>query len=486
MYRHPSRKKELIRRIAVYAVMSASVLAIVAALLLMVQGYRLNREDGRIEQGGLLQFDSRPAGAAVTINGVQIGARTAAKTSVNAGQHAVTMVRDGYKTWQKTVEVLPGSVVWLNYARLIPTVLAPEHVADMPAVSASLRSPDSRRLLVKEEPSTPVLTLFDLSRAQPERRTLELPATSFTAPAEGATQRFMFHAWDSSSRFVLVKHIYDDAALEWLLVDTQNSMQIKNLTKLLGVAMSEVVFHGDDNNVLFVQTGDTVRRVNVSAATMSGPIVSGVESFRVYEQTFLTYVTKQDEAGSRSVGYYKDGADAPQTVRTISDDGKPQLHLALAKYFNEQYIAITHGETVEILKGPLPENNHPSSLKEVARLTQPGGVATIETRNHGRFIVMQTGARLHIYDVELQKSSITTLKGDATNARTVRWIDDYMFWSALDGKLRLYEFDGANQSEIMTIVPDQEVVVSQDNAFLYAVTKVDAKYHLTRVRLLPN
>ena len=126
MYRQPSKHKVLMQRIVVYSLMTLSVIGLVVVLVFVMLGYQFNSDDGKIEQGGLVQFDSQPSGAEVTIDGAAFSTRTASKTTMTAGQHYITMNREGYTPWQKSITVVPGSVLWLNYTRLVPTELEPE------------------------------------------------------------------------------------------------------------------------------------------------------------------------------------------------------------------------------------------------------------------------------------------------------------------------------------------------------------------------
>jgi hypothetical protein len=51
--------------------------------------------------------------------------------------------------------------------------------------------------------------------------------------------------------------------------------------------------------------------------------------------------------------------------------------------------------------------------------------------------------------------------------------------------LRLYEFDGANQRDIMAVTGGQMVTLSRNGTYLYSIGKsTDGQYHLQRVRLI--
>ena len=82
MFRRPSKKQLLIRRVIVSVVMTLAVLVIVTGTILFVLGYRLDSGKGRLEQNALIQFDSVPGTAYISIDGKVIGSRTATKQSL--------------------------------------------------------------------------------------------------------------------------------------------------------------------------------------------------------------------------------------------------------------------------------------------------------------------------------------------------------------------------------------------------------------------
>lgn len=485
MYRQSSRRKEILRRTLVYGVMCLSIASLVVVLLFIILGYRFNRTDGRIEQGGLLQFDTRPSGADVTLDGTILGSRTASKATVSSGQHAVTMTRSGYLPWQKTVNVAAGSIVWLDYARLIPTELKTEAVANFTQVAGSLASFDAKWMAVKEDTSTPVINLVDISRESVRQSTLEIPASAYTASATEKLQSFTLEAWDPGNRYILVKHMYNTDQVEWLIVDTQNVAQTVNLTKLLGVSMSKVLFSNASSNTLFVQVGTDVRKVEISAATLSRPLVTNVAEFWLYDRSTIVFTTTiSSETGTRTAGYYEDGAEKPHVLKTFTDDGKAPLKVALGKYFDEPYVALAYGEKVDIYRGKMPSGQADvSTMTLETTFTQVGGVDYLEIRNNGRFIVAQKAGEYQVYDNELKQLNKTTLK-DVVDSRKLNWLDGYYAWSDHGGTLRLYEFDGANQHDIMPVLSGQAATLAQDGTFLYGFkTGEDKVFSLVRTRL---
>lgn len=487
MYRQPSKRKVILQRTVVYGLMSIAVALLVTILILVMLGYQLNQA-GRIEQGGLVQFESRPTGANVSIDNMTFGSQTNTKATLAAGGHFIKMERNGYRPWQKSVNVIPGSVLWLNYARLIPTELKQTHVAEFSTVSSSASSDDNKWMVIKEDPGTPLLRLADLTQDKVKISDLQIPVESFTPPASGKTQSFIIEKWDQDNRYVLVKHVRDDTKVEWLVVDTRDVANTKNVTAQLGITAKKIEFSRDNSQILFALTDtNDVRRIDLGQATMSGPLLTGVADFSLFEKTIAYTGLINPDTKARGVGYLEEGAKQPRVVRSYTDDGTLPLHIRIGKYFDDTYVAIGYGGTVDILTGKLPRDEEASLLKTESTMTLKGGVDYLSVKTNGRFVVAQSGSAFNVYDLELKKMSTTETPGTSAATKEFDWIDSYMPWSDRDGTLRFYEFDGANQQAIMPVIPGQSVTLSQNGKYVYGLSKQDdGKVHLSRVQLLLN
>jgi len=481
MYRPSSKRKELLRRIAVYSLMTFAVIGLVTLLIFMTLGYRYNQDEGLV-QTGLVQFGSQPGGANVTIDSRDFGSRTPSKASLEEGSHHITMQRDGYRQWQKSIDVVGGAVLWLNYARLFPTDLKPANVASFPTVSSTAVSPDAKWMALAEDPASSTLRLIDLSHDSAiEPVALALPATLYTAPAEGESQRFELTKWDPSSRFVLVKHTYG-AQHEWLVVDTQDIGSSQNITKLLGVNASEVIFSVNNASILYARVDNTVRRIDRGSATISRPLVENVAEFSLYGENVILFTLQPNATtGKRDVGYYRGDDEKTYVVGSYADFEGTPADIAISQYFGDTYVAVSHENKVDIFTGDL---DHPDELERVASTKINGGAQHLSMVTAGRFVIAQHGPAYVVYDLELKKSTTTQLKGTGDVAQELRWLDGYSIWSDRDGVLRVYEFDGANQQEVMKVTPGFNVTLGPGERYLYGITQSEGKSHLTRVKMI--
>ena len=486
MYHPPSPKRQLIQRILIYGLMTIAVVGLVTALALFMVGYRFNSDDGSFKQGGLVQFASRPSGANITINGNDFGARTSTKATLTTGSHFITMNRPGYHEWQKTVQIEAGDILWLNYTRFVPTELDTSSVAKLSAATSTATSPNNETYAIWQAANRPVVTLADIRRDKVEVEDIELPEDIYSQPEDPKTQRFKLETWDPSSRYLLIKHSFDGTH-EWLVVDTDDPERTRNITELLAVDAEKIVFSYDSRDVVYALIDNDVRMINLSAVTLSRPLLSDVAEFAVESSEMLSYVGQFDaKTEERTVGYYKVGSESTQALETYQDDGKKSLHVALGEYYDEQYQAVAYGSELKITKGELsPDREVDDALETIIDLKVPGNINHLSFKTSGRFVVAQTDEAFSVYDMELKKHTTTPLKGDAKVTKELVWLDNYHAASDRSGQLRTYEFDGANQHNLMEVVPGFGMTYGPDAEYVYGITQDENKaYHLSRTKLV--
>lgn len=463
--------------------MTVSVISLVTVLVFVMRGYQFNEDQGQIVQGGLVQFDSVPSGANVTIDGAEFKSYTPSKTIIASGQHTITMNREGYMTWQKTVDVMPGGILWLNYARLIPYNLDSVSVADFSQVSSTTVSKDQKTMAIKEIASDGGIQLADLTGEKVKMTKIEIPSNIYTKPTSGKTHAFSLVNWSHDSRYIIVNHTFNDNKQEWIIVDSKDVGASQNITQLLDIDASKVVFSGNNNKILYALIGTDVRLIDLNKATISRPLVANVAEFSIYDDSTVVFTsTISSETKKRSVGFYKEGTEKAQIIRNYAGSASTPFKLAIGKYYSDTYFAIAEGEKIEILKGDI---NNPSVAQQVDTETIAGGAEYLSIVTDGRFVIAQNGATYVTHDLESSKSATTLLKGKSAVTKELRWIDNYSVVSDRDGVARLYEFDGTNQHDIMPVVSGLDVTLSPNSTYLYGISKsAEGKYHLSRVKLV--
>ena len=483
MHQSSSRRRQLVARTLIYAFMTLSVLAIVTALMLVISGYSYSRQDGLV-QGGLLQFATTPSGATVTLDETRLSSRTPNKSSVDARSHNVRMDLNGYRPWQKSITIQAGEVGWLSYARLIPSDIKTESLRTFPKLASSLVSKSGHWIAVQEDAASPAITLANIESASVKYTSLTIPAAALTATTV-PVQAFTLEAWSENSAFLLVKRVYDGNKTEWLVVDRADPEKTINITTALAINPAKVVFGDTNGRNLYVQTDDIVRKIDLDAKTISRPLATNVAEFSVFNKTTLTYITKPDplKDNQRHVAYVTDGLEAEQILWSYPA-ATPNLRVAFSDYYGKHYVAVTHGTQLELFTGTLPRGNTKANLQAVMLATLNDAPLNLEVSRTSRFVVVQLHGGFTTYDIELRKTDTTVFTQPATVQRPLQWLDDYTIWNDRANMMRFYEFDGANQQNIMPIVEGQAATLSADNKYVYGFSPAHDGVVLTRAKLI--
>ena len=484
MHRHTSKHKKRAQLAFVYLLMIIAVVTTVAVLILVIQGYRFNRFDGKVEQGGLVQFDSRPSGATVGVDDMQLANKTASKITLSAGPHTVTMSRDGYTTWTKTVNVKAGSVLWLNYTRLFPTSPSVTTQTTYDAFTGALVSPDRKKLAVFAEPSNPAMYVTPLDDDKPTTRRVVINAAAITSATDVASVSYSLVAWDHDGRYVIVKHAFDNTT-EYLTVDTQNG-DTRNITKLLGVSISRVEYAlGDSSSVYLLNVDHQVRRGDLNASTLSGPLLTNIADFAQADRSTLTYETLLGDKSARSVGYLTSGASAPRIVRTVTDDGTRTLKLRIGAYYGDRFFAIAYGDVTNIYDADVPSSDASNApkLTPVTSLKTTGGVSYLGfSPTDNRFVYAQQSTSAATYDLEVGTASSVKFQGNTS--RELDWIDEFHIGSTAGGVAYFYDFDGTNGQLAASSAIDAPMTISNNDKYMYYLAPSDTKVLLKRIQLI--
>ncbi len=460
MHDNTSRKRQLIQRSFIYGVMTVAVIVAVVVCLLLVLGYRFNRSDGRLEQTALLQFDSFPSGARVGIDNKWQGFNTPNKKTVKQGQHTIAIERDGYRQWAQSTYIKAGTVVWFNYARLVPNSVTTETVHTFPTLTSVKASPDHKWIAIKTDPSDLSLDLVDISNEKtPKFSQVKLPAKLVSKPG-----RFTIAEWDFGSRYILLKHTLANGTIQFIEVDRTQPAEARNISRQLGLKITQAHLAGNSGNILFILSQGDLRKADLGAGTISQPLVSDVNNFKLYQADTLAYTGEKD--GRQVAGIYKDGSKEPVIVRQFSKGLKVPLQVTTSSYFGDNYLAVSHDKKIEIIKDPLSGGTR----KTFARFNFQPGVKWLDFSSNGRFLIAQNGNHLASYDLEYKKLFNINLPVSHTpSKKPIDWLDDYHLWSDGDGALHMLDFDGSNSQIITDVLPGFDVTLSSNEKRLFSI-----------------
>lgn len=484
MYKRPTKQQQLRQRITMFTIMIVSIVFLVTAIVLSLLGYRLDGDNGRLEQGALVQFDSIPASARISIDDQATTVQTPSKRSVMAGVRKFTLERDQYRSWSKTLDLAAGTLTWLDYVRLVPNTIPTEVVREYSAVTTMKASPDRRSLLVQTDSSRQVFQKVAIQDREVRFSDLVLPAELYSqSAAPGITHRFTLDEWDESGRYVLVRHDFNESN-EWLVVDTESVGRSQNVSRLLGTNFSELQFSGTSGNVLYGLTDGILRKVDLSTATTSRALVSGVASFELYDTNVVTYIGRDPVSGVTVAGLYRDG-DTEPVILERGETAETNLAIDTSRHYNDRYISIAKDRQVTVYRGSFPTSSRDLSSLEIVEIISVGGaVSRLNFSPEGDYVVAQTGAGFVSYEVEHDRLNRVLFPGDDVQIQNLRWLDKAYLWAVLDNKLMTREFDGNYAHSLMPAMEGLDVSLSPNGRFMYAMTQTPTGYALKRATMI--
>jgi hypothetical protein len=436
MYQHFNTRRRLIKRIIAYFFMVSAIIVGVAGATVWIMGYRFDLEEQAIGRISLLQFQTTPGGAQIYVNDNQLNFRTPGRDdSIKPGANSIKYALDGYRDWNKIVNLRPAEVRWLNYARLVPNEIKTEPIADFSGYHQALNSPNGNWILLHQLPTDRNFKLIDISDPQNIRITDLVVPDSILGLATGT---FEIIEWDSNSSHILLQRNLDSGS-EIIRLDRREVNSSVNLTRLFGATIADPHFLNNDSNIVFGLTESAaLRRFEINSKTISVPLVSNVSSYRIYGDGKLSYVATKDEKQIVGVRYKDD-----DFILREYDLAQP-TYVNFVHYYRTDYLAIARDGVITIIDSPLNKNPNGEIVIET-----PAGVDWLMHSGGGRFIVAGRGENLVSYDLETNESFNFNLGGLSGKPK---WVDDYHLYFIADGKMVMSEFDGANMETLFSAV----------------------------------
>ena len=495
MYQKKNRKKEIVRRTFVYATMVTTLVVALCVLLFMMLGYRFNPAMRTVEQAGLVQYNSFPRGAKVSIDSVDLDV-TPAKNMVMPGQHQFSMKLNGYEPWQKTITIRSDTVTQLDYARLVPAERNITTVRDITGLETAKFSPSGRFMFgVGVNAEGPMMLWGDIRNADTPKFTEQLFDTTKLSGYDDALypdrqptiHTFSIHAWDGNGRFVLLKHHYtisgEAQQTQWIRLDREKPNELVDISAVVGFGIRDITFANTGGDMLYVLQGNgDVRRVRLGELTISRPLLTGVEEFSLYDEDTIVFIAA--EAQNRTAGIWRESWEKAQVIHTLAaDDQERTMHIRASRYFSKDTVVVSVDDTATIYRGTLPGSETAlEAFLQTGKKVSLGRTATaLSISDNGRFVMLRDAASFISYDLErLSLSAETVLRGETQLA----WLDAFHVWHVDEtGELLMQEFDGANPHKLLPATTGYDAVLSENGKFVYAFSKKDDALRLQRLAM---
>ncbi len=464
----PKKKRAHQKRLFIgYGLIAIAIGLTTMLLVFAASGYEVNRRTGAITQNGLLFVDSHPDTARIIINGTDKG-ETSNRYVLQEGDYSVELKASGYRTWQHSFTLEGGHVERFAYPFLFPTSLKTTDTqlyAVTPDVAST--SPD-RHWIVSHTPDA--LTTFQVTDiSNPKKVTTTNATLSAAVLPVHPNASLQPVEWSTDNRHVLLKYSYDGGQ-DFIVFDRDTPTASVNLSTAFGRSFTQVTLRDKKADQFYVYdaTGGVLQSALLKTKLLT-PIASKVLAFWPYQDNTVLYTTDGATADKVSVRVFQDSKT--YIVRDLPTS--PTYLLNMAEFDNHLYVTVggSIDGKVYVYKDLLDDLRSSSRIALPDILLQVTGAQNVSFSANARFIAVQGGSKFAVYDAENNRQFRydTGLVLDGTNQKAL-WMDGHRLSVSSQGKLSVFEFDGANKQTLNAVTGVYEPMFDRDYTTLFTVS----------------
>lgn len=451
MHSDQLKKRQNLRVIISEIIMVIAVVFIVSILAFIVSGYWVNSEF-EVERQGMLQVSSVPTGADLLIDGETSWLqRTNASKTLSSGEHTITLEKEGYDTWTKTINISEGLLYRLSYPYLFLKNRTSEKVYNTAGYLLSTVSPDRDTLLLIND--TTEWTLLNLKDDNLSPKKIDV-STYFSnvSLAENAsvglfTSQILDADWDQNGRHLLLKTKNNDN-IEWVLLDVEDIKNSINLSKQFGAEFEEIKILDDSADNLLAIQNHNLHKIDLKGKVLSAILAENVYDFDHYENEVIFSASNSDQ--KYQVGLFKIGDDKVKTLATLSEPTK----VAISQFYDHKYLITLTANHLSLYQK--------TDFKKIGDFELGFSPSSLEVGHNGSFIVAYDGSKVATLDMEITQVLEWSVEGESFG-----WINEDMIYSVHDGELLVYDFDGLNRRSLAKNVSEHFPAMITNNKWLY-------------------
>lgn len=471
----PEKQKAHARRLILGYVLIGLVLLLGTIILLyLAKGFGLDK-NGRVIQNGLVFLSSHPEGSDVYVNG-QKQDQTNARLTLPAGSYTAEVRRNGYGTWRRTITVEGGSVERFDYPFLYPsqlTTVVTRQYATLPVLST--QSLDRRWVLVANTPDQ--FDLFDMEADVPSAKQLKVPVEIYAVSS--TTKGWEAVEWADDNRHVVLKRMYDkngQPGSEYILFDSEKPEESRNLTITLGVNPTTMLLRDGkfDQYYLFDQNAHQVLTATLKKPTPQSFLKDAL-AFTAGKDLVMYATPDKATGGARTqIRLWQDG----ETYLLRQTPKSDTYLLRMSQYEGAWLVAAgaTEEDKVYVYRNPLAKlRDKKKPVLVPVQILKVDAPAYVSFSTNGRYVMAENGGNFAVYDAERDKGYAHELKTpfDAGQEHAF-WMDGYHMTAVSDGKLVVFDYDGANATTLTPILPGTTPFFTRDYNAVYALNQQNA------------
>lgn len=441
----PKKKRAQIIRLYIGYGLVAVAIGIAAIIILYAAlGYGVDSHSGQVIQNGLVFISSQPRSADVKVvgsdNKQQPPATTNTRLTIPAGEYTITISKQGYRSWQRSIVLEGGSVERLVYPFLFPTNLVTseiQHYTNQPGFLT--QSPDHHFILLQKPDNIANFEVFDTSNPKSPSKTVGIPAGLLS---DGPNPSLQVMDWSSNNKTVLMKHNFGTSS-EFIVFNSQAPETSLNINKALNTSPVDVAFYNQQADQVYVQdaTG-LLQQANLTTHTLT-PLLNNISQFKANGSDMLEYITTAGaptgkafvELRTNNTNYHL--RDLPTSSSYL---------LGLSQFSGHWYVVVgapSEGKAY-VYQDPINAlSDTTSNTTFIVHTMHIKSPKYLSFSANARFVELQNGQEFSVYDAEADHQFHYQLNQPIDGSQAT-WMDGHRLMSISNGQLLIFDFDGTN------------------------------------------
>jgi hypothetical protein len=468
------RRRHGIILIIGYGLIGLAIVLLTTILVFVASGF--NYKNGQVIQDGMIYLSSTPNPAQIYINGVIYGNNTNTRILLQAGTYTFKVQRSGYRSWQRTVVVPGGQIVYYEYPFLFANSLTTSTLKDYTSPPVLMtQSLDQHWLVVAQPGSLSSFDLYDLNNPQQPPTSISLPSGLLSSPA--TSQSLQLVNWSNDNSHVLLRHIYDKNT-EYILMDISSPAQSVNLTKLLSLPTSGIdlqLSNEQSDQYLVLNTTTQTLYKSSQGTPQLQPYMTKVLAYKSYGSNTLLYVTPDTTKSSEvDIDLY----DGSNTYSIRHEAANTNYLLNLTTYNGNLYVATAASSEnmAYIYENPVSQiTNAQIGLAvpiEAFRITAPN---YLSFSGNAQYILFENGTNIAVYDAENTQGYTYTAPTPLDFPQThAVWMDAAQLIFVSKGQLISFDYDGNNRQTLVSADPQYTPYFDPNYKYLFVLIRSTA------------
>lgn len=438
-------------RLTVFPIL-AIIFSIAAYFIVMLAlGYQFKYENGKLikEKTGSIILASRPGDAQVFIDDKLYRKKTSPFSlfslnidKLSVGNHKVKIVKDGFETWEGSIEVESGMVSWVNKLLLVNLQKESSPYNFSGNVVQVLSSPNkSRVLIVVENPEKKIREFWEINANTKEKRKILAPTDlSFKI-------NFLTYSEDNE-RVLAVKTVGETK--QHVIYNLQENGQAWDLTSLFAININQIIFNPRASGEVYLVRENNLYNLNYEEKRLSAVLEKNL--IEIYNQNNQIYFI-QNLDGNYGLWRWEQNGNKTNIIKALP--------------VSESYQFATLPELSSYLVLP---NKDKSLLLYINRKGTPAlekvgeNVDWFTPSPESKYVSYSKEGSIYSYEIDKNRY-FTTLK-DRKISYLTWFMDEFNQLFFEEGKLKMVTVNGFYNKTLFEAI-DSPILVSPNNTNIY-------------------